>query len=245
MLKVLSYNIHKGVCYYTRKVVLAELRKSIRAVNADIVFLQEVRGLEEKASVASQFEYLADEIWPHHAYGKNAVYTKGHHGNAILSKFSIEHFHNLDISTNPLEKRGLLHARVTVPKFGPLELFCIHLDLLERGREQQMQAVKERLKATVDGHPAILAGDFNDWRMRISEKLNKQLGFQEAGLTHHGRHAKTFPSVRPTFALDRIYYRGIELHDYEVLKDGGWQSLSDHLAVTATFNVRTGDKRAD
>jgi endonuclease/exonuclease/phosphatase family metal-dependent hydrolase len=238
MLKVLSYNIHKGVCYYTRKVVLEELRKSIRSVNADIVFLQEVRGHETRASVAPQFEYLADELWPHHAYGKNAVYQRGHHGNAILSKFPIEHYHNLDISTSRLERRGLLHAKIRLPKFGPLDLFCIHLDLLERGRQQQVQAVTERLKKTMDGEPAILAGDFNDWRMRISEKLNHGVGFHEAGLKHLGRHAKTFPSVRPTWALDRIYYRGLELKDYEVLKDGGWQSLSDHLAVTATFQMR-------
>ena len=235
MLKILSYNIHKGVCYYTRKVVLNELRKSIRSVNADIVFLQEVRGLEQKHQVTSQFEYLADELWPHHAYGKNAVYQRGHHGNAILIKFPIEHYHNLDISTNAFEKRGLLHAKVTVPKIGPLDLFCIHLDLLERGRQQQMTAVIERIRSQVNGTPTILAGDFNDWRMRISDKLHKALDLDEAGLKHLGRHAKTFPAIRPTWPLDRIYYRGFKIKHYEVLEDGGWQSLSDHLAVTATF----------
>jgi endonuclease/exonuclease/phosphatase family metal-dependent hydrolase len=238
MLKILSYNIHKGVCYYSRKVVLDELRKSIRSTNADIVFLQEVMGLEKRASVASQFEYLADELWPHHAYGKNAVYQRGHHGNAILSKFPIEHYHNIDISTNPLEKRGLLHAKVKVPKFGLLDLFCLHLDLLERGRVQQVKTVTERLQSMINSEPAIIAGDFNDWRMRISERFNNSMGFHEAGLKHLGRHAKTFPSVRPTWALDRIYYRGLQLKNYEVLRDGGWQSLSDHLAVTATFQNR-------
>ncbi len=37
----------------------------------------------------SQFAFLADEIWPHFAYGKNAIYSAGHHGNAILSKHPI------------------------------------------------------------------------------------------------------------------------------------------------------------
>src|SRR5258708_7724883 len=123
MLKVLSYNIHKGVCYYTRKVVLDELRQVLRTVNPDIVFLQEVRREPQRSSVASQFEYLADQLWPHYAYGKNAVYTKGHHGNAILSKFPIQFHHNLDISTSRFEKRGLLHAKVKIPSFGDLDLF--------------------------------------------------------------------------------------------------------------------------
>lgn len=237
MLKVLSYNIHKGVCYYTRKTVLEELRHGIRAHDPDIVFLQEVRG-ESKAPVAPQFEFLADKIWPHHAYGKNAVYTKGHHGNAILSKYPIEHWHNLNISTNQLESRGLLHAKVKLPKVGQVDLFCIHLDLLEKGRAQQIAKITERIQEVVTDGPVIMAGDFNDWRMRISDKLGKQLGFSEAGLKHLGRHAKTFPSVRPTWALDRIYYRGLQLKDYSVLKDGGWQKLSDHLAVTATFKLQ-------
>lgn len=236
MLKVLSYNIHKGVCYYTRKIVLEELRQGIRAHDPDIVFLQEVKG-ESMSPVAPQFEFLADSIWPHHAYGKNAVYTKGHHGNAILSKFPIEHSHNLNISTNQLERRGMLHAKVKIPKHGSLDLFCIHLDLLEKGRAQQIATITERIQEVVDGAPMIMAGDFNDWRMRISDKLHKHLGLNEAGLKHLGRHAKTFPSVRPTWALDRIYYRGLQLKDYQVLKDGGWQKLSDHLAVEATFKI--------
>jgi endonuclease/exonuclease/phosphatase family metal-dependent hydrolase len=166
MLKVLSYNIHKGVCYYTRKTVLDELREGIRANNPDVVFLQEVRGHSRRATVAPQFEFLAEQLWPHFAYGKNAVYTRGHHGNAILSKFPIEFHHNLDISTSRFERRGLLHAKVKIPKFGGLDLFCVHMDLLERGRKQQMEAVVSRVEATVSVKDAmILAGDFNDWRI--------------------------------------------------------------------------------
>src|SRR5262249_13930372 len=123
-MKILTYNIHKGVCYYTRKIVLNELREGIRAHSPDIVFFQEVRGHHTRASIASQFEYLADELWPHYAYGKNAVYTRGHHGNAILSKYPIEFHHNLNISTNRLEHRGLLHAKARVPKIGSVDLFC-------------------------------------------------------------------------------------------------------------------------
>jgi endonuclease/exonuclease/phosphatase family metal-dependent hydrolase len=240
-IRILSYNIHKGVCYYTRKAVLGLLRQGLREINPDIVFLQEVKGQSAKSSLGPQFEYLAEELWPHFSYGKNAVYSEGHHGNAILSKYPIIFQHNLDISTNRMERRGMLHAQVDLPKFGPLDLFCMHLDLLERGREQQMKAVVNRIQSTLD-HPApmIMAGDFNDWRVRISQRLKNDLDLDEAGLITHGRHAKTFPAMRPTWALDRIYFRGAAIGSYQVLKGGIWQHLSDHLAVTAEVKLRSG-----
>lgn len=238
MFRVLTYNIHKGVCYYSRRVVLEELRAGIREVHPDIVFLQEVCGETKNQTLGSQFEFLADRLWPHFSYGKNAVYSRGHHGNAILSKFPIEFDHNLDISTNGWERRGLLHARVALPGFGSLNLFCLHLDLLERGRKQQMDTVVNRLNSTLKkDEPAVLAGDFNDWRVRISQRLKRELDFDEAGLLFTGRHAKTFPSVVPSLALDRIYFKGIKLKSYDVLKGGEWQNLSDHLAVTAAFKI--------
>lgn len=237
MLKVLSYNIHKGVCYYTRQVVLAELRDGIRRLNPDLVFLQEVRGHSTESSIGPQFEFLADQIWPHFAYGKNATYSRGHHGNAILSKYPIHFHHNLDISTNRLEKRGLLHATVQVPKLGALHLFCLHLDLLERGRQLQIDNVVRRISSEVNNDAVILAGDFNDWRRKITSRLDQTLGLQEAGLLHLGHHARTFPSVRPTWCLDRIYFRGLKLHAFEVHRGGEWQNLSDHLAITATFKM--------
>ena len=40
MLKVATYNIHKGFSPFNRHVVLHELRERLRELNADIVFLQ-------------------------------------------------------------------------------------------------------------------------------------------------------------------------------------------------------------
>ena len=116
-LRVLTYNMHKGFCFYSRQYVLKELREAIRSVDADVVFLQEVMGVHpakenEEHELSSQFEFLADQIWPHFAYGKNAVYSSGHHGNAILSKHPFLAYENINISTNPLERRGLLHAQI-------------------------------------------------------------------------------------------------------------------------------------
>src|SRR4051812_7468381 len=93
-LRVISYNIHKGFSSGNLKFILKKMREALRFVQPDLIFLQEVLGHHEVHSRRikdwpdqSQFEFLAHELWPHFAYGRNAVYTNGHHGNAILSKY--------------------------------------------------------------------------------------------------------------------------------------------------------------
>ncbi|MEO6146709.1 MAG: EEP domain-containing protein, partial [Sulfuriferula sp.] len=44
VLRVASYNIHKGFSHFNRRMVIHELRERLRALSADIVFLQEVQG---------------------------------------------------------------------------------------------------------------------------------------------------------------------------------------------------------
>ncbi len=100
-MRILSYNIHKGFSIGNRDFILNDIKQALRDLNADILFLQEVLGdhNDQKCKIpnwqtAIQFEYLADSVWPHFAYGKNAIYPEGHHGNAILSKFPITDWSN-------------------------------------------------------------------------------------------------------------------------------------------------------
>lgn len=241
-LRVLTYNMHKGFCFYSREYVLHELRHAIRTVNADLVFLQEVMGVHPPKAAAemeidSQFEFLADEIWSHYAYGKNAVYSDGHHGNAILSKYPIVEFDNINISTNQFERRGLLHAKIQLPK-RKLDVVCLHLDLLDRGRKQQMQRLIDHVHAEVEADSSlIIAGDFNDWRRKLTDPLEAALGLRESGVIFTGEHSATFPSWRPFLTLDRIYIRGFQVHDYQVLHGLPWRRMSDHAAIVAEIEL--------
>ncbi len=238
-LRVLTYNMHKGFCFYSRQYVLEQLREAIRQVDADIVFLQEVMGVHPDRvkfpEIGAQFEFLADEIWPHFAYGKNAVYSEGHHGNAILSKFPFTAFENINVSTNSFEKRGLLHATIQPDGVSlPIHLVCLHLDLLERGRRQQLTSLVERVQRNVpEDCPLIVAGDFNDWQRKFSEPLFGQAGLMECGVLLHGQHSPTFPSWKPFLSLDRIYVRCLEVQSHQVLYGLPWRKMSDHAAVMA------------
>ena len=123
--KVLTINIHKGFTAFNRRFILPELRDAVRTVSADIVCLQEVMGAHEVHPLhvenwpdTSHYEFLADTMWSDFAYGRNAVYPEGHHGNAVLSRYPIEHYENRDVSVDGAEKRGVLYCRIVPPMTG-------------------------------------------------------------------------------------------------------------------------------
>lgn len=247
-LRILSYNIHKGFSF-RRRFVLDAIKNAIRTTHADLVFLQEIVGehaIHSRKLAAwpetTQFEFLADSIWSHFAYGKNAVYTDGHHGNAILSRHPIVAWENIDISNNRFERRGLLHATIEPLKEGasPLHAICVHLDLFERGRSQQLKHIVKRINEHVPGDcPLILAGDFNDWRENASPALEAELGVHEAHRALHGRHAASFPAWFPFLRLDRIYLRGFKCLEARCFTEAPWDSLSDHGALLARVRLNT------
>lgn len=237
---MLSYNIHKGFTL-SQRFVLEGIRERIRAVHADVVFLQEVlgdhSGHEKKVKdwAGPQLEYLADKMWPHFAYGKNAVYTAGHHGNAILSKYPITSFENIDISNNRFERRGILHA-ITDWEGSPLHLLCVHLDLTDKGRKLQNERIISRIEEHVpQNERLILAGDFNDWRGLATAHFESRLQLQEVFKTTTGLHAKTFPAPFPFLTLDRMYLRGLQPTEARVHEGPPWSQLSDHLAIEASL----------
>lgn len=242
-LNIASYNIHKGLSFFNGRMVVREMKDRLKTLNADIVFLQEVQG--EHAGRAERFldwpdlpqhEFLAGGgVWTDVAYGKNAVYDQGHHGNAILSRYPILRWENVDISAHIFETRGLLHCELAVPGLEqPLHAICLHLALNEQGRRKQLQSISEHVRDLVpDNAPLIMAGDFNDWRQRAPGYLAQELGLQEVFETMHGHPALSFPAALPLFALDRIYVRGFSVTSARVLHGSTWRRLSDHAALTA------------
>ena len=240
-LKVATLNIHKGLSHFNRRMVIHELREGLRQLDADIVFLQEVQGLNQRHALRfaacpplPQHEFLAGAEWKH-VYARNAVYDHGHHGNAILSRFPFVSFENHDVSDHRFERRGLLHCVVAVPGWRRnLHCVCVHLSLHEGGRNRQLEAISGRLQEIASKDlPIIVAGDFNDWRHRASAILERRLGMTEASIAHAGRLPRTFPSAMPIFPLDRIYVRGFSVAASRVHSGKPWSMLSDHLAVSA------------
>ncbi len=240
-LSIATYNIHKGLSHFNRRVVLYELRERLRELDADIVFLQEVQGAYTSRSQlfrnypeGAQHDFIAEDIWPHSVYGKNSVHEAGHHGNAILSRFPILQSLNTNVSAHRFESRGLLHGEIKLPEQGYVHCLCLHFGLFARGRRAQIKTLIEYVRDEIPPDaPLIIAGDFNDWRNQIGQVLSAGLDIHDVFHLHHGKPARSFPSRLPLLRLDRIYVRGFKVLHTNVHIGGAWQRLSDHAALSA------------
>ncbi len=245
-ISILSYNIHKGFSARNRDFILSAIRQAIRDTGAEIVMLQEVIGehtfhasRHQDWPTEEQFEYLADGVWHHHAYGKNAVYDEGHHGNAILSKYPIIKYDNFDISAGNYEQRGLLYSQIKIPTWEkPIECFCTHLGLFAKGRVAQLHQIADLVDSNVlSSSPTLIGGDFNDWQRKACGILTSKLKVSDAYRSFHKSLPRTFPSLFPILNLDRVYHRNMLVKEAFVLRGKPWNRLSDHLPIFVNFEL--------
>jgi endonuclease/exonuclease/phosphatase family metal-dependent hydrolase len=240
--RILTLNIHKGFSMSNRQFTLELIRENLRESEANVVFLQEVVGenLPHREKISgwpdgNQMEYLADSVWDHFAYGKNAIYQHGHHGNAILSEIPFKAFRNINISCLSFSRRGILHG---LTQEG-VNLLCVHLGLFERERSQQVDRLIEYAQEHIaDDAPLIVAGDFNDWRLKCHRRLQEELGLQESHQSVQGNLAKTYPANFPLLAMDRIYQRGFEVLESRILDSKAWRRMSDHRGLMTELALK-------
>ena len=271
IIRVATYNIHKGVSTIRGLPRVHALKQAISLFDADVVCLQEVQGRHDRNAAqfgkqsdsqkhwpdAAQHEFFAGEAL-HSAYGMNAVYDHGHHGNALLSAFPIGATRNHDVSDHAYEQRGILHCVLQAPKC-EVHCYVVHLGLFEAGRGRQTEALIEAVLASApNGEPVIIAGDFNDWRNQLSARLRAKLGvvevFDELGSgsalgdlvrslarrksqVNPANPARTFPAALPWFRLDRIYVRGFKVESAKVMHGSLWAKLSDHAPIVASLSL--------
>lgn len=234
-------NIHKGFSTGNRRFTLEKIRQCLRDSGANLVFLQEITGENSRQQQTvsnwpgqNQFEFLADSVWSHYAYGKNAIYQHGHHGNAILSELPLAEFNNIDVSLRRFSQRGMLHGILE----NEVHLLCVHLGLFEKERQLQIDKLLDYVNGTIpQSAPLIVAGDFNDWRETAHQRLSTDLGLIEAYESRHKKMAHTFPAFLPCLPMDRIYCRGFRVAQIEVMAQRAWRELSDHCAVIADLEL--------
>ncbi len=245
LLRVATYNIHKGVRGLgpRKRLEIHNLGLGIEALDADLVFLQEVRSFHHRE--AQQFqrtsfgwpeqpqaEFLAPEGYAV-AYRTNAITRNGEHGNALLSRWPLGDIGHHDVSDHRFEQRGLLHVPVL---WNGLTVHTIvaHLGLMHAGRVRQVDRIAAFIAAEVPpGEPLVVAGDFNDWGEKLDAPM-RAMGLQRALPPGPGAPVpRTFPSRVPLFSLDRIYTRGFVCRAMLVPRGPVWTRMSDHLPLLA------------
>ena len=248
-LRIATYNIHKGVTTFREQPRIHALKQALSSIEADIIFLQEVQGRHDRHAMRhahlwpeeAQHEFLAGDSH-HSAYGMNAVYDHGHHGNALLSKHPIRSSRNQDVSDHAFEQRGILHCVLQGARCD-VHCYVVHLGLFGGGRRRQNQALIECVQGSAgNDEPVIIAGDFNDWGNRLGGDLRTHLGVKEVFDSVEDPAlqvpARTFPALIPWLRLDRIYVRGFAVESAEVLHGAQWARLSDHAPIVANLAMR-------
>ncbi len=231
-IRVLTLNAHQGFGALRRRGALLRIRECLRSSGAELVFLQEIGVANGPEPSSTQYEILADQVWSQHAYGRNAVTTSGHHGNALLSKYPIAAWENVDISVGNSERRGMLHCVLDIPdSTQQLHAVCLHLALRESQRRQQVERLLALLERTIPSDaPLVVAGDFNDWRESAHRRLVQSGNLQEVHATAQGRPARTFPARFPLLRLDRIYVRDLRHRPWQLPRKP-WSAVSDHIPL--------------
>lgn len=243
-LSLVTYNIHKGFGVGAMRFSLPQIREALVTLNPDFVFLQEVQGRHHKREkrIGSwpdlpQFEYMAENLWPHYIYAKNAVYRSGDHGNAILSKYPFACFDSVNLSKVTRASRGIVHVQLKIDE-QTMHLLCVHFGLFKAERARQCKALVAMIKEIIPAdEPLLMAGDFNDWQNSISKILVNELGIEEAFVALEGQLARSYPALRPTLCVDRVYFRGMQVQEVVCFRGKPWRSLSDHLPLYARFEI--------
>lgn len=235
-LRVATYNIHKGVQGLgpARRLEIHNLVHAVEQFDADLVCLQEVRGVNRKMQrifahwpAEGQANFLAPEGYEA-VYHTNAVTRHGEHGNALLTRWPVLAQQHHDVSDHRFEQRGLLHVKVEV--YGqPVHVVVVHLGLIHASRQRQVQALGCFIEEHVPAHEGlIVAGDFNDWEARLHRPM-AAFGLR----TFEDIRLPTFPARLPLLNLDRIYVRGLRPVHAHVPHGKAWRRMSDHLPLIA------------
>lgn len=234
-LRIVTYNIHRGLSPFRKKEVLDNITAVIRSTEADVLCLQE--DITNEMFESSEIEWRCREVWENAVYGETVQAKGSSQGNTILSRFPMTRSNNIDISADFGEPRRALACELKLDGGQLIQVCCTHLGLTKIQRRTQAAKLVDFLKnVTAANEAMILAGDFNDWQLDLSSYFQEKLGLEEAHLKLHGRHCRTYPAWLPMLKLDRIYYRQLTPKTAWRVASFGGRGYSDHLPLVVDFH---------
>lgn len=229
---------------------LTRLAAVLRAVDADIVGLQEVDRFWARSGGVDQAERLGDLAGMASAFVANWLPEGGdqhervpQYGVALLSRWPIvEVEHVLHGTPAGWEPRGSLVATVQPPGAEAVSVAVTHLQVDPPDRPgAAADQRREGLAHTLASSPSILMGDFN--ALPGSMEL-EPLGasWTDAWLAVHGNAGgATFPALRGSEPGERIDYifvpSGSAIRDARVVVDAETRLVSDHYPLVVDLEV--------
>ncbi len=236
-MRLLSYNIHKGVGGSDRRYRLSRILDVIRAEEPDLVCLQEVDFNVKRSNFDNQPAMLADALRVESAlFQLNVPHHQGGYGNLILSRWPIQHQHHVSLRFRRRKPRGAQLVVVETPQ-GALHLVNWHLGLAEKERRWQVGHLLGHEQFNHRGHlPTLIAGDYNDWRNTLGKYQFTAHHFEQ--VTAPIRLFRSFPAFLPLASLDKVYRRGpFQIDEAVLVRHRLSRKASDHLPLRIDFRI--------
>jgi len=232
-LRAVSYNIRHGVGM-DGKLDLERTADVLRALEPDLVGLQEVDLRVERSGGVNQALELGRKLDMHPAFGSFMDYQGGRYGMAILSRHPIVDVSELRLPDGN-EPRIALITRIRLPAGETMLVVNVHFDWVEDDafRFAQASMLADYLRGLEE--PYLLLGDFNDLpASRTLELFN--------GIATEARKPResrlTIPSDAPTREIDFLFHGPTD-----TWRIGGARVIdealaSDHRPIVADVRLR-------
>lgn len=231
-LRVAAYNIRHGRGMDDR-VDLERIAEVIRALNADVVTLQEVDDRTERTGDVDQVGVLADLLGYRGIHGPHRPYQGGFYGNAVLTRLPVREVIVHAIPSASGSALSVLEVEVEMESGRAVSVVSVHLAGTTEERLAQADAVTGLFRE--HDHPVVLAGDFNG---RPGGPVLERLASDWA-LARKSGPPDTYPSDIPDREIDFLMARRsdrIEVVEHRVVPE---LVASDHRPILAVLHIES------
>jgi endonuclease/exonuclease/phosphatase family metal-dependent hydrolase len=224
-IKVVTFNIRYGRGL-DGSVNINKTIEKLKVLDTDIIAIQEIEKYSLRSGGIDQTRLVANALGMNAFFYPALSFPGFQYGNAIFSRFPIEHVDIVNLHSN-LENRLLLISKINIRNDVFIYVLNTHLGLNKKEREAHLHIINDVLQS-LEG-PVILAGDLNSTPADneyeiLSDRLTK---------SNKGYEIKTFHEN--DWQIDYIFYSP----HFLVLDTVAYESqVSDHYPVKATFQLK-------
>lgn len=236
-MRLLSYNIHKGIGGLDRRYRIERTIAVIEEQNPDIICLQEVDLNVRRSKFHHQAQMLAEHFKAAaHMHQLNVRVQNGGYGNLLLSRWAFKSHHQVSLRHGRRKPRGAQLAVIETPE-GELHVVHWHLGLAEKERHWQVRHLLEHpLFCEAAEFPAVIVGDSNDWRNTLHKGPFAEHSFEQ--ITTPVSRFRSFPAYAPMGSLDKAFLRGsVFVSSAHVVRSQLAKRASDHLPLVIDFHL--------